>query len=400
MKNNKIHIHQQISLLADQSLKDQLLLKDRVLASAAEGIVISDKKQPDNPIIYANKGFEKLTGYRTNEVLGKNCRFLQGPETNQDTIQKIKEAIRETKEITVEILNYRKDGTPFWNRLSITPVKNENGEVVNFIGIQSDITAIKHAQEKLERTAQQLETANRSMRRDLEDARRLQLAMLPDKVPMLPYLDIAIRMKTAQEIGGDYYDFFPNEDGSLTVILGDATGHGLKAGTIVTVAKSAINTLKDYTDPKKIFKKVSFAIKQMGFKNMYMAMQVAKFSPDKLVLSSAGIPYTFVYQQCNNRVKKIEIKGLPLGSFPDFRYRLENIKLQPGDKILMMSDGLLELYNRSGEIFGEKRVLKLFQKVAKKNSAEIIEGLVAAAANWSNLDYLSDDMTFLVIQMK
>ena len=102
----------------------QLELKDRALAASAEGITIADASLPDNPLIYANAGFERLTGYSVADVLGRNCRFLQGPGTDPATVDTLRTAIREKREVTVQLLNYRKDGTPFWNRLSITPVQD------------------------------------------------------------------------------------------------------------------------------------------------------------------------------------------------------------------------------------------------------------------------------------
>jgi PAS domain S-box-containing protein len=126
-------------------------LKDSALASAAEGITISDFTKPDNPLIYANKGFETLTGYSAKKVLGHNCRFLQGPETDPATAEQIREAIKAEKPCTVEILNYRKDGTTFWNRLSITPVRDKNKRTTHFIGVQSDITAQRLTQDRKRR---------------------------------------------------------------------------------------------------------------------------------------------------------------------------------------------------------------------------------------------------------
>ncbi len=116
-----------VVLLADKPVDYQLQLKDRALGGTAEGITISDNLQPDNPIVYANEGFERLTGYDMQEVLGKNCRFLQGEETDPATIAEISQSIREEKPCSVEILNYCKDGQTFWNRLSITPIHDKSG---------------------------------------------------------------------------------------------------------------------------------------------------------------------------------------------------------------------------------------------------------------------------------
>lgn len=104
-------------------------------------LVISDASYPDMPIIFMSDQFEKHTGYEESEVIGRNCRFLQGPETDPETVQAIRDAIAAEREITVDILNYRKDGSKFWNRLRIRPIKREKGKARYFVGFQNPIAA-------------------------------------------------------------------------------------------------------------------------------------------------------------------------------------------------------------------------------------------------------------------
>lgn len=384
----------------DDEMLTALSLKERAFSAVAEGVTISDNRLPDNPIIYANRGFENLTGYRIEEVLNKNCRFLQGPDTDPEKVDEIRRAVHEQRECTVELLNYRKDGTPFWNSLSITPVRDDEGNVTNYIGIQSDITKRKKAEEALLTTAQQLKTAYRSMKGDLEEARKLQLAMLPKTIPQLPFLDIAVSMKTAQEVGGDYYDFAVDSKGTLTVAIGDATGHGLKAGTIVTATKVLFNTLVFHHNPVKILQEMSLALKDMGFHNMYMAMIIAKMTRERMLISSAGMPFTYHYRASDKEVTEIELKGMPLGGFPDFPYQSIETKLHSGDAFLLMSDGLMELRNHQGQFFGEQRIKSLFQDVAAETPEEIILHLSRAANDWRGDESVQDDMTLMVMKVK
>ena len=158
---------------------EQLALKDRALAAAAEGIVIADARRPDMPLIYVNSGFERITGYAADSVLGKNCRLLQGPGTDPAAAAEIRRAIAEKRECLAGILNYRKDGAPFWNLLSITPVHDESHHRTHFIGVQSDITLQKNAEEALRQAKTERETVNRHMKQELEMAARVQRTMLP-----------------------------------------------------------------------------------------------------------------------------------------------------------------------------------------------------------------------------
>ncbi len=124
-------------------------LYDRALAATSNGIAIADAKLPDRPIVYCNPAFEQITGYDRSEIIGHNCRFLQGPDTDRTALAQIRVALQEQHDCKVVLKNYRKDGTPFWNELSISPVRDSNGIVTHFIGVQSDITDRFQAEEAL-----------------------------------------------------------------------------------------------------------------------------------------------------------------------------------------------------------------------------------------------------------
>ncbi|MEG4803672.1 PAS domain S-box protein [Microcoleus sp. ARI1-B5] len=130
-------------------------LYDRALAATSNGIAIADAKEPDRPIVYCNPAFEQITGYARSEIIGRNCRFLQGPDTDAAAVAQIRAALQEQHDCKVVLKNYRKDGTPFWNELTLSPVRDSSGIVTHFIGVQSDITdrkqaefALKQAEEK------------------------------------------------------------------------------------------------------------------------------------------------------------------------------------------------------------------------------------------------------------
>lgn len=121
----------------------------QALNSARSGIIITDNTQRDNPIIYCNKAFENITGYRHDQIIGHNCRFLQLHDRNQPERNLLKESIKNGEECRVEIRNYKKNGDLFWNELYISPVKDNAGNITLFIGVQNDITARKKAEHEL-----------------------------------------------------------------------------------------------------------------------------------------------------------------------------------------------------------------------------------------------------------
>ncbi len=151
-------------------IEDLLRLRDRAIAAARSGIIITDATRPDNPIIDVNPSFVRMTGYAAAEVVGRNCRFLQGQRTNPATLAEIRSALREGRECTVTLLNYRRDGTPFWNELHISPVRDEEGRITHFVGVQTDVTERKQAEER----AQFLSEASEVLASSLDYATTLQ----------------------------------------------------------------------------------------------------------------------------------------------------------------------------------------------------------------------------------
>jgi PAS domain S-box-containing protein len=144
------------------------------LASTSCGITVADARQPHMPLIYCNPAFTRVTGYAPDEVLGYNCRFLQGSDTNPATVAAIRTAIKEGRHLKVVLRNYRKDKTPFWNELILSPVYSEQGELTYFIGVQNDVTSQKRAEDALQDLNRELD--ERVYRRTQELMEALQAA--------------------------------------------------------------------------------------------------------------------------------------------------------------------------------------------------------------------------------
>ena len=148
------------------------------VADADLPVAISDPSLPDNPIIYINAAFESLTGYTAADVLGRNCRFLQGPETRNEDVALVRTAVAERRSIALDLLNYRSDGSPFWNRLRITPVLGPAGELRYFFASQLDVTIERERVAELEAEQRGLLSENKRVRREMLDTQaRLDLAL-------------------------------------------------------------------------------------------------------------------------------------------------------------------------------------------------------------------------------
>ncbi|MFQ5630099.1 MAG: PP2C family protein-serine/threonine phosphatase, partial [bacterium] len=229
---------------------------------------------------------------------------------------------------------------------------------------------------------------------------KLQLSMLPKELPQLPHLEIAAYMKTATEVGGDYYDFKLHDDGTLTAVIGDATGHGMQAGTMVSATKSLFHALANEPEPVEILKKGTKAIKAMGLKKMFMALTVAKFKNHQMQVAAAGMPFTLIYRSSTGRVEEVALKGMPLGGFTNFPYKDKKLNMSAGDTVLFMSDGFEEMFNEQDETLGEERVKVLFEETAASSPEEIIEHLKKAGEAWANGRAQEDDVTFVVVKIQ
>ena len=241
---------------------------------------------------------------------------------------------------------------------------------------------------------------NERQTKELEDARKLQLSLLPKELPNLPAYDIAVFMKTATEVGGDYYDFHVEADDTLDIAFGDATGHGMQAGTIVTLMKGLFVSDASRFDIPTFFNHCSKAIKDIRLGRLFMAFTLVRLKGNSVYLSSAGMPPVFIFRKKDRSIEEVLLKGMPLGAMKNFPYALHQAALEQGDTLLLMTDGLPEQKNAAEEMFDYDRVQKAFGEVASGTPDEIIAHLAKAGESWMGSAVQDDDITLMVVRMK
>lgn len=245
-----------------------------------------------------------------------------------------------------------------------------------------------------------LEAENTRKTQELEEARKLQLSMLPECVTELPGIDICFYMEPATEVGGDYYDYLIDKDGSLILVVGDATGHGMKAGIMVATIKSLFQSSGANPDISAFFNQCTNTIKKMKMGNLYMALALSRLKNNKLKAASAGMPHILIFRNKKQSIDEIKTKGPPLGGFSDFSYLQKETKLNSGDTVLLMSDGFPEQFNEKDEMIGYNRVKEIFERVANMTPADIVNHLIEKSRQWRNLKAQDDDITFVVLKVK
>ncbi len=294
---------------------------------------------------------------------------------------------------------------------------------------------------------------------DLEDARRFQLSMLPKSVPSHDRYDVAVFTLTAAEVGGDYYDFhvapgnadrtnvgranvdranvgrtnvdrtnvgrtnvgrtlqsdaFDSEGntpsrtgesdlrkpGVMTVTIGDATGHGAKAGTMVTVIKALFAGYVPEVTPAQFLRDAAEKVKRMDLGRMAMALLLARFDRERLTVASAGMLPAYVHRARGGNIEEVARGATPLGTL-GANYHDVIIDLTPGDTVLFMTDGFPELQNESGQQLGYSAAVEHFATAANGATAdEVIASLASAAKQWNGDRPPNDDVTFVVVRAK
>lgn len=402
-------------LLDRQEARAQLELKDRALAACAEGITIADARLPDHPLIYINAGFERLTGYSAAEVLGRNCRFLQGSGTDPDTVETLRQAIRAQREVTVQLLNYRKDGTPFWNRLSITPVRDAAGLVTHLIGVQSDVTAEVEAKEELRLANQQLESAARIIKQDLEAAAESQQALLPVDLPDCPGFRFAYRSRPCIDVGGDSLNVLALDDQHLGVYVLDVSGHGVAAALLSVTLTYLLSAAPDrsllyhvaadgigayvVSSPAEVAARLNRQFSPHAPLSRYFTMLYGilnkKTGAFRYVAAGHLGP---IYLRQGAAPVTGETTGIPVGVLPAAAYEERTITLAPGDRLYLCTDGLYEAENGMQEEFGVERLREELQASRGASLEDSLVSLMERVEQWLGANGAADDSSILAIE--
>jgi sigma-B regulation protein RsbU (phosphoserine phosphatase) len=389
--------------LQERGLADQLALKDHALDVAAEGITIADARLPDRPLIYANEGFERMTGYPVAEVLGRNCRFLQGAGTNPGAVARIRAAVAEHRECIVEILNYRRDGTSFWNRLSITPVRNGLGEVTHYIGIQSDVSARREAEQALRRAKERLE-------HDLQLAVRVQHALLPPAELQLGGLNIARAFHPCTDLAGDAVGVVAFPHGPVGLYLLDVSGHGVGAALLSFTLSHLLSPsvegallVEDTTagpsivSPSRVAERLNRQF-PMDRTRQYFTVVYGVFDPSsgQFRYVMAGHPAPIVVPKSGAPVP-LHGGGVPIGMIEHATYADESVTLGPGDRLYFYSDGVIEALDGSEREFGYERLTAEVERQRGRPLRAGLDTIADLVRDWSG-GHLRDDVSLLAVE--
>jgi sigma-B regulation protein RsbU (phosphoserine phosphatase) len=250
------------------------------------------------------------------------------------------------------------------------------------------------------RLYEQLQTEEQKLEEDLQMARRVQQHLLPRATPWLRGLQLAVAYDPARHLGGDFYEFLPYGEGRIAVAVGDVAG---KSTSAALYGALAVGILREYAvrsrrGPARSLADMNRKLGELRFKERFLAMSFALYEAEKrqLRLANAGLPYPYLLR--GRRLEKLELGGVPLGLLPERSYEEITLQLEPGDAVVMVSDGVEDTLNTEDEEFGLQRVENTLQRLASGSAREIADGLREATRLFAGRAETYDDRTIVVLK--
>lgn len=252
------------------------------------------------------------------------------------------------------------------------------------------------------RLVEQLRHATR-MRRDIELAREIQAALLPNEPPRVEGIQLAGRCETAHNVGGDYFDYVPGRNGSVNLFLGDVTGHNIGAALLMTAVRATlITSASESTQPGVVLEKANRLLyKDLSSSNMMVSLFAARFMPEKrrLLFSNAGHNPPLLLRRGTDWVDYLDAEGLIVGVLEEVEYEIGMRDLNPGDIVLFFTDGVVEARSENGETFGDERLEKVLCENREKDAGEILDEIFHAVNRYTGIGPRKDDITVMVLKV-
>jgi sigma-B regulation protein RsbU (phosphoserine phosphatase) len=373
-------------ITARKRYEDALRLRDQAIEEASVGIVIADARKKDTPNIYVNAAAARITGYPREELIGRNMRLLQGPETDPKALEEIRDALQQGQDCVMVLRNYRKNGEPFWNELLISPVRDEDGTVRHFIGILADVTERRRAQEE---------------RRELEIARQIQLALLPAMPLRREGIWVAGTCVSAHQVGGDYFDYYPAGD-AVDVVIADVSGHSVGAALIMAEARSTLRaeTRRTMTGPATLLSDLNeLLFDDLDGADLFITLFYLRFDTGtrELRYANAGHNPPLLLRADFDGCEILDADGLVLGVNRRVTFEEKSVLLNRGDRILLYTDGITEARNERGEFFGPQRLCDLFRGYRHDPPQAVVDKLLGELCAFCGDTACEDDVTLVVL---
>lgn len=363
---------------------DRIALLSRVVEQTADSVLVAD---PDGIIEYVNPAFEVTTGYTWDEAVGQTPRILKSGQHDSGFYQALWEEILAGRPFRGTLVNRKKCGELFWASQTITPVTGDDGRIAHFVSVLRDITDVRrqHEQEVHLRLARDVQ----------QQFYKVSLSV--------PGLDIAAAAHPAAETGGDYFDFIEVAGGRFYAVIGDASGHGMGAALIMTMARAYVRSFAAMElEVGQILTRVNAMLAADLEGNRFMTMLLLRIDPagSSLSYASAGHVPGFVLNGVGGVAFVMGATGPPMGLFPGCEFTSASVSLASGDLIMMVTDGVTEACNPAQEPFETERVIESVSARRQHPACQVAEGICRSAREFAGDEPQDDDMTAVVVKVE
>jgi sigma-B regulation protein RsbU (phosphoserine phosphatase) len=361
--------------------------KYKRLASAveqtADSIIITNKK---GIIEYVNPGFELTTGYSSQEVIGKTPRILKSGHHDQDFYKKLWGQIESGSHFRGTVLNKKKNGELYWAEQTITPLKDDQGSINNYVSVLKDITELRKKHE------QDLQ---------LSIARKVQQQLYPAPFTLHGF-DLDAGTYPADETGGDFFDYINTRDGFIWISIGDVSGHGIGSALIMAETHAYVRSYtKMIADPGEVLTKVNQELSADTEEMRYVPMVLARIDLNNrsLTYANAGHVPGYLLSASGEILRTMSKTGIPLGVEENASFSSSDpIELSPGTTAIFFTDGLVEARGLVASEFGPDRVIEVVNQHQHVNSGEMVKKLYQAVRSYAGNQPQEDDITIVLLK--
>jgi PAS domain S-box-containing protein len=368
----------------NKAAEEHLRKLSNAVEQTADSVVITNL---EGVIEYVNPAFVETTGYSLDEALGQTPRIINSGKHDKMFYKKLWKTILRGNTFKGTIINKKKNNQLYWSQQTITPLKNNVGEITNFVSVLKDIT------ELMEKKEQEIR---------LKIAHELQERLYKTKISV-PGFDIAGKTYSAAETCGDYFDFIPMKDGSIGIVIGDVCGHGIGAAMIMVQTLASLRAIAKFeTDLGVILTHLNQALVDNIDSTHYITLILAKLDPKQKTLQyvSAGHIPAYLIKSSGEKDEILESTDIPLGIIKDYTYhKSDTIKLAPGDILALITDGIVEARLNNDDEFGDYRTLNVIKSHCQANAEQIIEKIYLATRSFVKNQKQEDDITSIICKV-
>jgi len=371
---------------AEEELLKQKAYFERLFNSAPVAIVLHDN---NDIVVNVNEEFTKLFGYSRHETIGRPINDLVAPDELKDEAAGYSDTVIHGERVEADSVRKRKDGTLMDVWILGAPIMH-GGKQMGVYAIYRDITERKKAEE-----------ARIRLREEARMARDIQINLLPKTNPEISGYDIAGTNLPALNVGGDYYDFIRLDDHRLAIGLGDVSGKGLPAALVMSNLQATIRGQTLFGgSPSECLERANKLLFDSTDPKTFVSLFYAILNTRKhtLCYANAGQDTPLIFPP-NRKPLPLKTHGLALGIKEDVSYQEKEISINPGDRLIIYSDGIPEAMNGKMEEFGEKKLQNMVGR-SRGKSSEIIEEVIAGVNNHFGNAPQTDDITIIILKRK